>query len=76
VLSVPVQQIATFMRTLDPLHLIIFAQQRGTFSGAIPRRYTLNPAQEGQIAQVVEDGTSALEAGVKIGEHLKRADRS
>jgi len=65
------EQIATFMRTLYPLYLIVFAQQRGTFSGAIPRPYTLNPAKEGQIAQVVEDGKSAYDAGVKIGGQLK-----
>ena len=58
------------MRTLYPLPPIIFARQRGTFSGAIPGPYALNPKKEGQIAKVIEDGRSAFDPGVKIGEQL------
>lgn len=66
------EQIATFMRTLYPLYLIVFAQQRGTFNGAIPRPYTLNPKKEGQILEVVENGKAAFKAGKKIGEAIRR----
>ncbi|MDT1061919.1 hypothetical protein RM190_08630 [Paracoccus sp. CPCC 101403] len=66
------EQIASFMRTLYPLYLIIFAQQRGTFSGAIPRPYTLDPKKEGQIIEMVENGKSAFDAGKKIGEAINR----
>lgn len=67
------EQIAAFMRTLYPVYLLIFAQQRGTFSGAVPRPYTIDPAREKQIARVVEDGKSAFDAGRKIGEALRKA---
>ncbi|MDT1063673.1 hypothetical protein RM190_17515 [Paracoccus sp. CPCC 101403] len=59
------------MRTLHPLYPIIFARQRGTFSGAIPRPYALNPKKEGQIAKFIKDWKSAFDAGVKTGEPLK-----
>ena len=65
------EQIATFMRALYPLYLLIFAQQRGTFSGATPRPYTIDPAKERAIVQMVEDGKAAFEAGKMIGEGLK-----
>lgn len=42
-------QIAEFMTTLLPLYMIIFAQQRGTFSGAIPRPLTVSPSKERAI---------------------------
>lgn len=65
-------QIAEFMQKLYPLYLIIFAQQRGTFSGAMPRPYTIDPAKEKEIAKVIEDGKSAFEAGKAYGQTLKR----
>lgn len=64
-------QIAGFMQTLLPLYLVIFAQQRGTFTGAIPRPYTTSPAKEREIIQVIQDGKSAFEAGKAFGERLK-----
>lgn len=65
-------QIAGFMQTLLPIYLVIFAQQRGTFSGAIPRPYTASPAKERAVVQVIEDGKSAFEAGKAFGKRLKR----
>lgn len=65
------EQIAAVMQTLLPLYLLIFAQQRGTFSGAVPRPYTANPEKERQIIQVIEHGKSAFEAGKAFGERLK-----
>ncbi len=64
-------QIAGVMQTLLPLYMLIFAQQRGTFSGAVPRPYTANPETERKIIQVIEDGKSAFEAGKAFGERLK-----
>ena len=66
------EQIHSFMMTMAPVYALIVAQQRAGLGGGIPRPYTLNPAKEGQIAQVVENGKSAFDAGVKIGEALKR----
>lgn len=65
-------QIADFMQTLYPLYLLIFAQQRGTFSGKIPQPYTIDPEKERTVIKVVEDGKSAFEAGKAFGEALKR----
>ncbi|MBM3604289.1 MAG: hypothetical protein FJX25_05905 [Alphaproteobacteria bacterium] len=65
------EQIAAVMQTLLPLYLLIFAQQRGTFSGATPRPYTTSPEKERQIIRVIEDGKSAFEAGRAFGERLK-----
>lgn len=65
------EQIAGFMQTLLPLYLLIFAQQRGTFSGATPRPYTASPSKEREIIRVIEDGKSAFEAGKAFGERLK-----
>lgn len=58
---------------LTPLWTLIFAQQRGTFSGAIPRPYTLDPKKEKVIVDAVENGKSAFEAGKAIGAALKKA---
>lgn len=66
------EQIATVMQTLLPLYMLIFAQQRGTFSGAQPRPYTTSPEKERQIVRVIEDGKSAFEAGKAFAERLKR----
>lgn len=60
-------QIAGVMQTLLPLYMLIFAQQRGTFSGAVPRPYTANPETERKVIQVIEDGKSAFEAGMPSG---------
>ncbi|MFN3313500.1 MAG: hypothetical protein ACK46Q_08545 [Hyphomonas sp.] len=67
------EQIAGFMQTLLPLYLVVFAQQRGTFSGAIPRPYTASPSKERALIQTIEDGKSAFEAGKAFGERLRRA---
>lgn len=53
-------QIATSMQRLYPLYLLIFAQQRGTFGGAMPRPYTIDPAKERQVVKVIDDGKSAF----------------
>lgn len=66
------EQIAGFMRTLYPLYLLIFAQQRGTFSGAIPRPYTVDQAKETAVVQAVENGKSAFEMGKAIGKSIAR----
>ncbi|MGA0617710.1 hypothetical protein [Paracoccus sp. KR1-242] len=66
------EQIHSFMIALAPIYALIVAQQRAGLGGGIPRPYTLNPAKEGQIAQAVEDGRSAIDAGVKIGEAIRR----
>lgn len=66
------EEIAGFMRTLYPLYLLIFAQQRGTFSGALPRPYTIDPAKEKAVVQAVENGKTAFEVGKRLGESLSR----
>ncbi|MCG6111345.1 MAG: hypothetical protein MEQ74_04040 [Paracoccus sp.] len=66
------EQIAGFMQTLLPLYLVIFAQQRGTFSGAIPRPYTASPTKERAVIQTIEDGKSAFEAGKAFAERLRQ----
>ena len=65
-------QIAGVMQTLLPLYLVIFAQQRGTFNGAIPRPYTTSPAKERELMRTIEDGKSAFEAGKAFGERLRK----
>lgn len=65
------EQIAAFMQTLYPLYLVVFMQQRGSFSGAIPRPYTASPAKERALVQTIEDGKSAFEAGRAFAERLK-----
>lgn len=66
------EQIASFMRTLYPLYLLIFAQQRGTFNGALPRPYTIDPAKEKLVVEAVKNGKSAFEMGKAIGAAIKK----
>lgn len=66
------EQIASFMQTLYPLYLIVFAQQRGMFSGKIPRPYTISPEKEKTVTTLIENGKEIFDAGVKIGELSKR----
>ena len=63
-------QIASYMQKLSPLYILIFAQQRGTFSGAIPRPYTIDLTKENAVTQAIEDGKSAFEAGKALGRSL------
>lgn len=67
--------ITRWVQGIAPLYTFIVMWQRSGTAG-IPRPYTLNPAKEGQIIEVVEDGKSAFEAGKKIGEAIKRAGAS
>lgn len=69
------EMIATTMQRLAPLYLLIFAQQRGTFSGKLPRPYTADPAVEKAVVQAVENGKTAFEAGKAIGNSIKQAIR-
>ena len=66
------EAIATTMQRLAPLYLLIFAQQRGTFSGKLPRPYTADPKVERAVVEAVENGKSAFEAGKRLGKALKR----
>lgn len=66
------EQIAGFMQTLYPLYLLVFAQQRGTFSGAIPRPYTADASKEQIVVRAIENGKTAFEAGKAIGKAIKR----
>lgn len=63
------KQIAGFMQTLLSLYLVIFAQQRGAFSRAIPRPNTTSPAKERAVIQTIENGKS-----VRGGESVRGAD--
>lgn len=58
-----------WMLLSSPVFGLIIAQQRG----GLARPYTMNPAKEKAISEVVEDGKSAFEAGKKIGEAIKAA---
>lgn len=66
------EQIASFMRTLYPLYLLIFAQQRGTFSGKIPRPYTADATKEATVEMAIQNGKSAFEMGKTIGKSLRK----
>lgn len=68
-------QIAAAMRGVAPIYLLIFAQQRGAFSGAIPRPYTLDPEKEKAIARTVENGKDVFDAGYRMGAQIKDALR-
>ena len=54
---------------IAPVWGLIIAQQRA----GLTRPYTLDPAKERQITEVVEDGKSAFEAGKMIGETLQKS---
>ncbi|AYF01252.1 hypothetical protein PY32053_01625 [Paracoccus yeei] len=67
-----VPEVQAFLLKLTPIWGLIIAQQRGGFGGGIPRPYTLDPAKEKQILEVVEDGKSAFEAGKAFGAAIKQ----
>lgn len=62
-------QIHNAMVALAPLYALIIAQQRA----GLARPYTMDLSKEAYVVQAVEDGKSAFDAGVKIGEAIKRA---
>lgn len=64
-------QIHNAMVALAPLYALIIAQQRA----GLARPYTIDLSKEAYVVQAVEDGGSAFDAGVKIGEAIKRAGR-
>lgn len=56
---------------IAPVWGLIIAQQRA----GLTRPYTIDPAKERQITEVVEDGKSAFDAGKAIGKTLRSAGR-
>ncbi|MFT4015035.1 MAG: hypothetical protein QM682_16930 [Paracoccus sp. (in: a-proteobacteria)] len=57
---------------IAPVWGLIIAQQRA----GLTRPYTIDPTKKRQIAEVVEDGKSAFEAGKMIGAALRKAGSS
>jgi len=69
--DISAEMISEVIRKLTPLYLLLFAYNRGTFTGQIPRPYVLTPTKEKQVAAVVENGLEAFKEGQKIGKLLK-----
>ncbi|QEU08788.1 hypothetical protein [Paracoccus yeei] len=68
VTRVDVETIRGWLLLISPVWGLIIAQQRA----GITRPYTIDPAKERQIIEVVQDGKSAFEAGKAFGAAIKQ----
>ena len=69
------EQISELIQKLSPLYLFLFAWQRGTFSGKLPRPYTADKGKADTVIRAVENGKTAFETGKEIGKLAKDALR-
>lgn len=65
-------QIRTTMLAIAPIWALIVAQQRS----GLARPYTIDPAKERTVVEIVQDGKSAFEEGKRVGEALRKAGGS
>ena len=68
VTGVDVETIRGWLLLISPVWGLIIAQQRS----GMTRPYTIDPAKERQIIEVVQDGKSAFEAGKAFGAAIKQ----